>query len=49
MTLFLKESADCYRLLPLNPPNNQNHFQPKTYEFQLCDPQGNQSWLSKLV
>ena len=40
MTLFLKESADCCRLLPLKSPDNQNNFQPKTYEFQLYDPEG---------
>ncbi|MDY6900173.1 MAG: AraC family transcriptional regulator [Cyanobacteriota bacterium] len=40
MTLFLKESADCYRLLPSNSLDNQKHFQPKTYEFQLYDPKG---------
>ncbi|MBV6622428.1 MAG: helix-turn-helix transcriptional regulator [Rivularia sp. (in: Bacteria)] len=40
MTLFLKESADCYHLLPSNLLDNQNHFQPKTYEFQLHDPKG---------
>ncbi|MEO1377182.1 MAG: AraC family transcriptional regulator [Cyanobacteria bacterium J06635_10] len=40
MTLFLKESADCNHLLPSNLPENQSHFQPKTYEFQLHDPKG---------
>lgn len=40
MTLFLKESADCNHLLPSNLPDNQSHFRPKTYEFQLHDPKG---------
>jgi AraC-like DNA-binding protein len=40
MTLFLKESADCCRNLSLNSPNNQKHFQPNNYEFQLYDPKG---------
>ncbi len=40
MTLFLKESADCNRLLPLKSLDNQSCFQPKTYEFQVHDPKG---------
>ncbi len=40
MTLFLKESADCNHLQPSNLLDNQSHFQPKTYEFQLYDPKG---------
>ncbi|MEM7715117.1 MAG: AraC family transcriptional regulator, partial [Cyanobacteria bacterium P01_A01_bin.68] len=40
MTLLLKESADCYHLLPSNLLDNQNHFQPKTYDFQVHDPKG---------
>ncbi|NJN13500.1 MAG: helix-turn-helix transcriptional regulator [Richelia sp. RM2_1_2] len=40
MTLLIKESADCDRLLPLNSLDNQSRFQPKTYEFQLHDPKG---------
>ncbi|MBV6623054.1 MAG: helix-turn-helix transcriptional regulator [Rivularia sp. (in: Bacteria)] len=40
MTLFLKESTDCYRLVPIKSLDNQSHFHPKTYEFQLHDPKG---------
>lgn len=40
MALFLKESADCNHLLPSNLLDNQSHFQPKTYEFQLYDAKG---------
>lgn len=38
MTLFLKESADCYPLLPLKSSDNQSHLRSKTYDFQLQDP-----------
>jgi|GEM_PF-4441054 hypothetical protein len=40
MTLLLKESADCHHLLSSIYFDNNNHFQPKTYEFQLNDPKG---------
>jgi AraC-like DNA-binding protein len=38
MTLFLKESADCYHLLPSTPLDNYNQSQAKIYDFQLNDP-----------
>jgi AraC family transcriptional regulator, transcriptional activator of the genes for pyochelin and ferripyochelin receptors len=39
MTLYLRESADCYHLLPVNQFNN-NQFQARTYEFYIHDPKG---------